>query len=137
MKAPAAPPKPPLAPPTADGVRFFENDDVASLLNIAPQTMRIKRMTDGGPPFTRLGGPSSRALYLESSLFLWLTTRPQYTSTAAEKAALHAAAKAAAPPKTRKRLANRRVDFVSPPVGSKPTPTRLRRSGAKSPRKPR
>jgi hypothetical protein len=109
---PAPPPAPPLAPPRADGVRLLTNEQVAILLNIVPQSLRIKRMRGGGPPYVRLSGPSSKALYPEADLHQWLASRPRFVSTATEKAAAYASKKAVAPKRTRRRLSKRQVDFA-------------------------
>jgi hypothetical protein len=113
---------------------LLSNEACALLLGLKPQSLRIRRMRgNGGPPFIRLGGPSSRAFYREEDVTRWLAERPSYTSTSAERAALHAAAKASAPPKTRKRLANQQAKTAAPLADSttrrrpRPAPRRARK----------
>jgi hypothetical protein len=59
---------------------------VAAVLHIKPQSLRLKRMRGGGPPFIRLSdSPTGRAYYPEAEFLAWLAARPRHTSTAEEK----------------------------------------------------
>ena len=116
---------------------LLSNAACALVLGIPPQSLRIKRMKGTGPPFTRLGGLSSKAYYKLEDVEKWIADRPTFVSTMDERRAAHAAAQAAKPPKTRKRLVHRQVSFAAPLSDSKRGAARPSRSGAGRPRKSR
>jgi hypothetical protein len=86
---------------------LLSNAALAERFGLTSQYMRVLRMTNRGPKFFRLGGPSSRAFYAEEDVAEWLASRPRYSSTQDEKRAAHAAALAAKPKATRKRASGK------------------------------
>jgi hypothetical protein len=73
--------------------KLLTGEQVAAILGIRPQSLRIRRMRGAGPPFIRLqDAPTARVFYPEAELHAWLDARPRYTGTGEEKAALGASA---------------------------------------------
>lgn len=71
---------------------LLTSEQVASRLGIKPQSLRIRRMRGQGPPFVRLSdSPTARAFYRASELESWLASRPSFSGTCEEKAALRGA----------------------------------------------
>jgi hypothetical protein len=59
---------------------------VAGVLNIKPQSLRLRRMRGQGPPFIRLSdAPTARVFYPEAEFYAWLAARPRRNSTGEEK----------------------------------------------------
>jgi hypothetical protein len=114
---------------------LLSNEACALLLGVKAQSLRVRRMRGGGPPFIRLAGPSSRAFYREADVTRWLAEKPAYTSTHEEHAAAAAAAQASAPPRTRKRLSRGQAPRAAPRADSKRTTTSPARTRASRPRK--
>ena len=69
--------------------KLLSGEQVASILGIKPQSLRLRRMRGQGPPFVRLSdSPNARVVYREDDLHAWLEARPRYLGTCEEKAAL-------------------------------------------------
>ncbi|MGA7992997.1 MAG: hypothetical protein WCC53_16330 [Thermoanaerobaculia bacterium] len=72
--------------------KLLTSEQVAGILGIRVQSLRVRRMRGQGPPFVRLSdSPTARVYYPEAELLVWLDARPRYTGTGEEKAALKAA----------------------------------------------
>jgi hypothetical protein len=69
-------------------MKLLTGEQVAQILGIKPQSLRIRRMRGQGPPFIRLSSaPSARVFYREDDLHAWLDARPRYLGTGEERAA--------------------------------------------------
>jgi hypothetical protein len=74
-----------LAPHPAS--KLLTSDEAASRLGILPQSLRIRRLRGGGPPYIRLSDSAvARVFYPLDEFEAWLAARPRYVSTAEEKA---------------------------------------------------
>jgi predicted DNA-binding transcriptional regulator AlpA len=70
-------------------MKLLMGEQVAAILGIKAQSLRLRRMRGQGPPYIRLGdGPTSRVAYPAEDLEAWLASRPRYAGTCEEKAAL-------------------------------------------------
>jgi hypothetical protein len=85
------------APELSAPSKLLSSATVAKLLGLKVQSMRVRRMRGLGPPFIRLGaGPTSRCAYRETDVAKWIASRPSFSGTCEEKAALGEKAKAGA-----------------------------------------
>ena len=65
---------------------FLGTQEVAKLLGIKPQTLRVYRVRGSGPPYRRLGGRYGRVIYDYADVMEWIESHPKVTSTSAESA---------------------------------------------------
>jgi hypothetical protein len=69
--------------------KLLTSEQVAAILGLRPQSLRVRRMRGQGPPFVRMSdSPTARVAYREDDLHAWLDSRPRYLGTCEEKAAL-------------------------------------------------
>jgi hypothetical protein len=79
-----------LTPATAS--KLLTSDEAASRLGILPQSLRIRRLRGGGPPYIRLSdSASARVFYPLDEFEGWLAARPRHVSTGEERASRAAA----------------------------------------------
>lgn len=71
--------------------RLFTTAQAAAILGCKAQSLRVRRLRGtSGPPYLKLTNDSSnaRCYYPEDALLDWIASRPRFTSTGEEKAAL-------------------------------------------------
>ncbi len=75
----------------APASKLLTTEEAARRLGILPQSLRLRRLRGGGPPFIRLSDKqTARAFYPVESFEAWLAARPRFASTGEERAALAA-----------------------------------------------
>lgn len=76
-------------PNQAPGVsELLTTEQVAAILGMKPQSLRIRRLRGAGPPFVRLtDSPTAHAFYRRTELNAWLEALPSYRGTGEEVAA--------------------------------------------------
>lgn len=65
--------------------QLLSTAQLAEMLGLQPQTLRLWRYNGKGPRYVRYGGPQSRVFYSQSEVHEWLLKR-QYASTSEESA---------------------------------------------------